>query len=137
MAMSSRRPYLIRAMYDWMIDNGLSPYLMVAAHADGVNVPAGYEQDGKITLNVSPQAVRGLALDNDLIHFNARFGGRPTDVSLPPGAVLAIYARENGEGMLFGEIEAPSGDHEDGEGPPDGSGGGPGKSGRPHLKVVK
>lgn len=125
-------------MYEWIVDNGLSPYLLVAADADGVNVPPGYEQDGKVTLNVSPRAVRALTLGNDWVSFNARFGGRPTDVGFPPGAVLAVYARENGEGMLFGEVEAaeetPSGD----EGPPDGSGGSGGnKPGRPHLKVVK
>ncbi len=125
-------------MYDWMVDNGLSPYLMVSAAAEGVSVPPGYEQEGKVTLNVSPRAVRDLALDNDWIHFNARFGGRPTDVSFPPGAVLAIYARENGEGMLFGEVESSPGDGDDDTSPPDGSGGGATKSGgRPHLKVVK
>lgn len=137
MSLSSRRPYLLRAMYDWMVDNSLSPYLLVAADAPGVDVPPGYDEDGKVTLNVSPQAVRGLTLGNDWVSFGARFGGRPTEVGFPPGAVLAIYARENGEGMLFGEVEpeAGSADGSDGDEPPDGSGGS--KPSRSHLKVVK
>lgn len=137
MSLSSRRPYLIRAMYDWIVDNGLSPYLLVAADAQGVDVPPGFDQEGKVTLNVSPQAVRGLTLGNDWVSFSARFGGRPTNVGFPPGAVLAVYARENGEGMLFGEVESESGSS-DGDEPPDGSGGdGGSKSSRAHLKVVK
>jgi stringent starvation protein B len=132
MTLSSRRPYLIRAMYDWVVDNGLTPYLLVAADAQGVIVPEDYAQEGRLTLNVNPQAVQGLQLNNDMISFNARFGGRPFQVSLPPGAVLAIYARENGEGMLFGEEEAP-------EPPPEGgsSDDAPAKPSRSHLKVIK
>ncbi|MDA3919222.1 MAG: ClpXP protease specificity-enhancing factor [Salinisphaera sp.] len=104
--LSSRRPYLIRALYDWVLDNDLTPHLLVAADAAGVNVPRQFvTDDGKITVNISPGAVRGLSLENDLIHFSARFSGQSYDVSLPPGAVLALYARENGEGMLFGEVE--------------------------------
>ena len=104
--LSSRRPYLIRALYDWVLDNDLTPHLLVAADAPGVNVPRQFvTDDGKITVNISPGAVRGLSLDNDLIQFSARFSGQSFNVSLPPGAVLALYARENGEGMLFGEVE--------------------------------
>jgi stringent starvation protein B len=131
MTLSSRRPYLIRAMYDWVVDNGLTPYLLVSADAQGVTVPEGYAQEGRLTLNVNPQAVQGLQLGNDLISFSARFGGRPFQVSLPPGAVLAIYARENGEGMLFGEEETPEPPPEGG--PPENTP----KSGRAHLKVIK
>lgn len=134
--MISRRPYLIRAIYEWVLDNQLTPHMLVAADAPGVRVPEQFvTEDGKITVNVSPSAVRGLALGNDMIRFSARFSGRPFEVEVPPGAVLALYARENGQGMLFGEVEEP-------EPPPDGSGGDgepePGeKKKRSHLKVVK
>lgn len=91
-----------------MLDNDLTPHLLVAADATGVAVPSQFvTEDGKITINVSPSAVRDLHIDNDLIHFSARFSGQPYQVSVPPGAVLALYARENGEGMLFGEVEEP------------------------------
>lgn len=133
--MISRRPYLIRAIYDWVLDNQLTPHMLVAADAPGVHVPQQFvTEDGKITINISPSAVRNLTLDNDMIHFSARFSGRPFEVRVPPGAVLALYARENGQGMLFGETE------EDPEPPPDGSGendadGADKKTS--HLKVVK
>jgi len=143
-AVSSRRPYLIRAIYDWVLDNDLTPHLLVAADAPGVAVPSQFvTEDGKITINVSPSAVRDLQIDNDLIHFSARFSGHPYQVSVPPGAVLALYARENGEGMLFGEVEAPedpppsaSADSEsssEGLSKPDKAA----KKDRSHLKVVK
>lgn len=104
--LTSRRPYLIRALYDWVLDNDLTPHLLVAADAPGVAVPRQFiTDDGKITINVSPNAVRGLSLDNQLISFSARFSGANCNVAVPPGAVLALYARENGEGMLFGEAE--------------------------------
>ncbi|WP_353250277.1 ClpXP protease specificity-enhancing factor [Salinisphaera sp. T31B1] len=137
--MSSRRPYLIRALYDWVLDNDLTPHLLVAADADGVDVPRQFvTEDGKITVNISPGAVRGLSLDNALISFSARFSGQNYNVSLPPGAVLALYARENGEGMLFGEVEAPptAEPEDDSNGDGDGPDGGPSKK-RAHLKVVK
>lgn len=133
---SSRRPYLIRALYDWVLDNDLTPHLLVAADAPGVDVPAQFvSEDGKITINVSPSAVRDLRLDNELIHFSARFSGQPYQVNVPPGAVLALYARENGEGMLFGEAEAPA------EPPPETPALDPAKKAankkRAHLKIVK
>ncbi len=140
--LTSRRPYLIRALYDWVLDNDLTPHLLVAADADGVDVPRQFvTEDGKITVNISPGAVRGLALENELISFSARFSGQSYNVSLPPGAVLALYARENGEGMLFGEVEAAPTPPDDGPG----SGtdadtqdeGSDTKSKHPHLKVVK
>lgn len=107
--LTSRRPYLIRALYDWVLDNDLTPHLLVAADAAGVDVPREFvTDDGKITVNVSPGAVRALSLGNDLITFSARFSGANYNVAVPPGAVLALYARENGEGMLFGEVEEPS-----------------------------
>ncbi|WP_123589586.1 ClpXP protease specificity-enhancing factor [Salinisphaera orenii] len=139
--MTSRRPYLIRALYDWVLDNDLTPHLLVAADAEGVDVPHQFvTEDGKITVNISPGAVRGLSLDNALISFSARFSGQSYDVSVPPGAVLALYARENGEGMLFGEVEPPTPP----DGGPDGGNDADGESGeqtaqskRAHLKVVK
>ncbi|ROO25024.1 peptidase [Salinisphaera orenii MK-B5] len=139
--LTSRRPYLIRALYDWVLDNDLTPHLLVAADAEGVDVPHQFvTEDGKITVNISPGAVRGLSLDNALISFSARFSGQSYDVSVPPGAVLALYARENGEGMLFGEVEPPTPP----DGGPDGGDDADGESGeqtaqskRAHLKVVK
>lgn len=131
--MISRRPYLIRAIYDWVLDNRLTPHMLVAADAPGVRVPGQFvTEDGRITVNVSPSAVRDLTLDNDLIRFSARFSGQPFEVEIPPGAVLALYARENGQGMLFGEVEEPEPPPDD---PDDGPDSGNGKS--PHLKIVR
>lgn len=126
-AMTSSRPYLIRALYDWIVDNHLTPYLLVNAEVEGVEVPPQHVEDGKVVLNVAPQAVRGLELGNDLISFGTRFSGAPTQVRLPTGAVLAIYARENGQGMLFAETEPGA--------PPEPPTGAPPR--RPALKVIK
>jgi stringent starvation protein B len=103
--MTPNRPYLVRALYEWILDNDLTPYLLVDAGQAGVVVPSHFVQDGKIVLNISPSAVRGLTLGNEHISFNARFGGVAMDVSVPAEAVLGIYARENGRGMLFPEEE--------------------------------
>lgn len=137
--LSSRRPYLIRALYDWVLDNDLTPHLLVAADADGVDVPRQFvTEDGKITVNVSPGAVRGLSLDNELISFSARFSGQNYNVSVPPGAVLALYARENGEGMLFGEVEEAQPPGASSDAPEDvPAGDDDPKKKRAHLKVVK
>jgi stringent starvation protein B len=129
--MSSNRPYLIRALYEWLVDNGTTPYLMVNAKADGVVVPERFVDDGRIILNVDPAAVSGLELGNDLISFSARFSGNAEDILIPPRAVMGIYARENGQGMLFPEEEVNQDGGPDDE--PDPST--PGK--RPSLKVVK
>ena len=127
--MTSNRPYLIRALYQWLVDNDLTPYLLVDANRDGVQVPSRYIEEGRIVLNVSPTAVRDMSLDNELISFEARFGGTAFAISLPPAAVLGVYARENGKGMLFPEEGA-----DDSEPPrPDP----PGPGGKPSLKVVK
>src|SRR3990167_8082814 len=101
--MTSTKPYLIRAFFDWIIDNNMTPYLAVNADWPGTHVPLQYVEAGKITLNISPTAVRDLKLGNDALHFNARFSGILTHVLVPVKAVLAIYARENGRGMVFGE----------------------------------
>lgn len=99
--MTSNRPYLIRAMFDWIVDNGLTPHLLVDAEVEGVVVPQRFVEDGRIVLNVSPSAVAGMVLGNDDIHFSARFGGSPHRIELPTRAVLGIFARENSHGMLF------------------------------------
>ncbi|MBD1198021.1 ClpXP protease specificity-enhancing factor [Vibrio cholerae] len=99
--MTPRRPYLLRAFYDWLLENELTPHLVVDATLPGVKVPLEYVQDGQIILNVAPRAVGNLELGNDEVTFNARFGGRPHLVIVPVYAVQAIYARENGAGTMF------------------------------------
>ena len=101
MTISSNRPYLIRALYEWLIDNSLTPHLLVDASADDVVVPSQFVEAGRIVLNIAPGAVRQLELGNNLITFSARFGGTPMNVLVPPSAVLGIYAKENRQGMLF------------------------------------
>lgn len=131
----SRRPYLIRAIHEWACDNGHTPHLLVSSEYPGVVVPREFVQDGRITLNISPVAVQSLDLQSEPLWFSARFSGRPFDVQVPSGAVLAIFARENGEGVIFGETEPadpqatpPATEPE----PPK-----PPKPGRPNLRVVK
>ncbi len=99
--LSPRRPYLLRAFYDWLLDNQLTPHLVVDVTLPGVQVPMEYARDGQIVLNIAPRAVGNLELANDEVRFNARFGGVPRQVSVPLAAVLAIYARENGAGTMF------------------------------------
>ena len=94
--LTARRPYLLRAFYDWLLDNQLTPHLVVDINLPGVQVPLEYARDGQIVLNIAPRAVGNLDLANDEVRFNARFGGVPRQVSVPMAAVLAIYARENG-----------------------------------------
>jgi len=104
--MTSTRPYLIRAFYEWIMDNHLTPHLVVDANVPDTEVPRHYVQNGKIILNIDINAVRDLQLGNDRIRFGARFGSQSIEVSLPPTAVIAIYAKENGQGMIFKEGEA-------------------------------
>lgn len=99
--MKPRRPYLVRAYYDWLLDNNLTPHLVVDAMLPGVQVPMDFVRDGQIVLNIAPRAVGNLELGNDAIRFNARFGGIPQQVDVPMAAVLALYARENSAGTLF------------------------------------
>ena len=105
--MTPRRPYLLRAVNDWLLDNGLTPHLIVDATVVGVVVPMEFVRDGQIVLNIAPRSVGNLELGNDEIRFNARFGGVPRRVEIPLAAVLAIYARENGAGMAFEPEEYP------------------------------
>jgi stringent starvation protein B len=127
MSMSPSQPYLVRAIYEWIVDNALTPYVLVNTESDATHVPRQYVENGKIVLNLGPVAVNDLDMANDYIAFNARFGGKPMDVSFPVSSVLAIYAKENGQGMVFNE---PEGENP----PPDPE---PDKPGRPSLKLVK
>ncbi|MGP1959183.1 MAG: ClpXP protease specificity-enhancing factor [Arsenophonus sp. NC-CH8-MAG3] len=99
--MSSRRPYLLRAHYEWLLDNNMTPHLVVDVNIFGVNVPMEYAYKGQIILNISPSSVDNLDLTNEIVSFNARFGGVPFYVEVPMSAIIAIYARENGAGMIF------------------------------------
>ena len=144
--MNSSRPYLIRAIYEWIVDNNCTPHLLVDVEYPNVRVPPGYASDGQLVLNASPNAVRHLQMSNEAVSFEARFGGTPFSLYLPIPAILAIYARENGQGMVF-ELEPTPGeesmvaeldeeldgdpDHTPDPQPPRPSGG------RPSLKVVK
>lgn len=95
------RPYFIRALYEWLVDNDLTPYLLVDATWPGCELPQDLAADGEIVLNIKPSAVRELVLGNDAVLFAARFGGRPMAVTVPIGAVLRIYAKETGDGLFF------------------------------------
>ena len=99
--MNSNRPYLIRAIYEWIVDNQLTPYMVIDATYEGVQVPEEYVKDGKIVLNISPDACRGLHLENDRIIFTAKFSGLSMQVFVPPMGVIALYSKENGKGMSF------------------------------------
>lgn len=134
----SQRPYLVRAMHEWMTDTGKTPHLFLDATVSGVEVPIQHVQDGKIVLNCSYSATKNLVLGNDNIEFEARFSGTPHLIRAPMESVLGIYARESGEGMLFTEQEVddnvptdsdPNDDDAPKPPPP-----GPGRS---HLRIVK
>ncbi|QOR39381.1 ClpXP protease specificity-enhancing factor [Billgrantia diversa] len=100
--MLSSRPYLARGLYEWLLDNEHTPYIVVDAEQPGVSVPRQFVQNGQIVLNVGPTAVRDLHIANDAVRFHARFGGQPMQVVVPMQALVAIYAKENGVGMVFG-----------------------------------
>lgn len=142
--MTSSRPYLLRAFYEWIVDNNATPYVVVNADFPGAHVPLQYVENGRIVLNISPGAVRSLLIANDHVEFNARFSGAPFEVYAPIKAITAIYAKENGRGMVFKEED----DEEDDTPPPEDKGttggsspakgsGGKGKGGRPNLTIVK
>jgi len=101
--MKSNRPYLLRALYGWILDNDMTPYLLVDATANENKVPEQYIKDGQIILNLHPSAVKDLELGNEWISFHSRFGGRSQHINVETGSVLAIYAKENGKGMIFPE----------------------------------
>lgn len=102
-AISSQRPYLLRAIHEWISDNGMTPHLLVNSEFPGVHVPPGTAKDGKVVLNIAERAVGQLSLGNDYITFGARFGGVAHEVFVPVAAVLAIYSRETGQGMALPE----------------------------------
>jgi stringent starvation protein B len=143
-ALTSSRPYLLRALHEWVLENGFTPYVVVDASLPGVSVPKDFVNNGQIVLNISPGAVRGLHIGNEFLEFNARFGGVPMQVIVPISAVLAVYAKENGQGMVFGS--EPGGFHPPGSEDSGAAKGNSGKSAadksaskenRPSLKVVK
>ncbi len=134
--MSPNRPYIIRALYEWITDNQLTPHVLVNAAIEGVEVPERAIQQGKVVLNIDPGAVENLDLGNDWLLFNTRFAGVKEAIRIPVDAVIAVYARENGQGMMFaqdGDIESDSktsiqSDMDDnGDTPPR----------KPHLTLIK
>jgi len=128
--MTSSRPYIMRALYEWFVDNDCTPYVLVDASVPDVLVPQQFVKDDQIVLNISPGAVMDLNISNEAVGFNGRFGGVATDVFVPIAAVVGIYARENGQGMVF--------DPEEQVEPPDDTPPEPDKpEGRPALKIVK
>jgi len=131
--MTSSKPYFIRALYEWIVDNNCTPYLLVDATISGVVVPLEYVKNGQIVLNVAPGAVVDFNMMDDAICFNARFGGRPMDIWIPMTAALGIYAKESGQGMMFDVEMTPPPDPT----PPDDPSGKVKPLGRPSLKVVK
>lgn len=133
--MGSNRPYLLRALNEWINDNGMTPYLLVDAGKEGVRVPPQSVQDGRVVLNIAPRAVSQLVMDNHGVSFLARFGGVSQSVVVPVEAVMAIYAQETGQGMMLPDdgLEPTETDDE----PPSGPGGGDEPPKRSHLRVVK
>lgn len=133
MAMTPNRPYLIRAFYDWIVDNELTPYILVDASYPGVQVPKEHIRHERIVLNISPSATRGLLLENDRIVFTARFSGQTEQIFVLPAAVLEIYAKENGRGLAFAEEEIDGGSTP----PTSGPGSESSAKNKPSLKLVK
>ena len=135
--MLSSRPYLVRAVNEWIVDSGYTPHILAEADAPGLDVPDMARQEGKVVLNISPSAVRDLLIDSDLVTFVARFGGVSRAVSVPIAAVRAVYARENGQGMMFPDDEDLSeADQSAGSDLQDDDQAGSGTR-RPNLRVIK
>jgi len=101
--MTSNKPYLLRALYQWILDNDQTPHVVVDVHTERVVVPNRMVKDGRLVLNIAPRATRSLHMDNESVSFEARFNGVSREVYLPMDSVLAIYARESGQGMMFSE----------------------------------
>jgi stringent starvation protein B len=127
------KPYLIRAIYEWITDNHWTPYILVDATHNQAHLPEQHINEGRILLNICHQAVFQLEMGNEIIEFNAKFGGMPMQVSFAVDAVLSIYAQENGRGMVF---DASTGDNDSPSPNPDSSES-QSKSKRPHLRIVK
>lgn len=126
--MTPLNPYLIRSVYEWILDNDCTPHLLVDATADHVLVPVEHVKDGQIILNVTPGAIQEMSMDNDSVSFQCRFGGAPYQVFLPIYSILGVYARENGRGMML-QVEEGN-DNETSPNPPSSPKGGS------HLKLV-
>jgi stringent starvation protein B len=124
--MTSLKPYLIRSVYEWIVDNDLTPHLLVNAEINKGNLPTNYIEDGKIILNMRPQAIAALSLGNEFIEFNAKFSGKPMQIAASVNAVMAIYAKENGKGLVFDQ------ENNDNEPPPEQT-----PPNKPSLRVVK
>lgn len=124
--MTSIRPYLARAAYEWIVENNCTPHLLVQATGDGLEVPMQFVKDGQIVLNIAPSAVVNLSLGDDFISFRGRFSGIAQEVTVPVSSLLGIYARENGRGMMF-EPDDDATPPEPPEPEPE----------RPSLKIVK
>ena len=143
--MTSHRPYLLRALYEWIADNGMTPHLLVDATQPGVRVPPHTIKDGKVVLNIAARAVAHLQMDNDAVAFTARFGGVGHAVIVPIAAVMAVYARETGQGMALPDDSAAAEAHDDtdqdptdNDSPPDDDGdAAPPPRRGPHLRIVK
>jgi stringent starvation protein B len=126
--MTSSKPYLVRALYEWILDNDTTPYILVDTSNDQVLIPEGIASDGKVVLNLSPAAIQNLEMTNEHISFSARFNGVAEDLYCPIASLMAIYARENGEGMMF-----PAEESDDNTQPPTEDD----KPSGPTLKVIK
>jgi len=101
MKMRSNRSYLLRAFFDWIVDNDCTPYIVVNAHYHGVEVPQDFVTDGQIVLNIAPRAVTNFDMNHKFVQLSTRFSGMPIDIYIPVGAVMGIYTQENGQGMVF------------------------------------
>lgn len=145
--MTPSKPYIMRALYEWIVDNECTPYMLVAAEAPGVVVPEGFAEHGQLVLNLSPSAVRHFSMGNEAVSFEARFAGVPHQLFVPLYAILAVYAQENGQGMFFDPEEPPE-DLAEGVGSPalvkddakgmeEESQPPPKQGGRPGLRIVK
>ena len=126
--MTSSKPYLLRALYEWILDNNNTPYILVDTSSDQVMIPKGIANDGKVVLNLAPAAIQNLEMTNSQVSFSARFNGKAEELFVPMASLLAIYARENGEGMMFPADEATTDAV---------SGGAQAKPKVPTLKVIK
>ena len=139
--MTSSRPYLIRAFNEWIIDNNMTPYIVINANVAGVRVPKDYVEDGRIILNIAMSATEGLVIDNSRIEFKASFGSVLQTILAPISAVEAIYAKETGKGMIFsedeGETEAPSLEPEDETTTEEKQASKPSGKQKGHLRIIK
>ena len=133
--MTSQKPYIIRAIYEWIADNNCTPYIVIDINAKNVRVPTQYAQNGQIVLDISADAAVNLKIDNNYVNFKARFGGVPMEVYAPIHSVMAIYAHENGAGMVFDQTDSDDDEGDDSDGgdgnPPDSP------AGKPKLTLVK